>query len=675
MADQLLREDLENRVTLVTELLREPHDSGTPGVMAHAIANTGAREPSRLDEEMVGPLLDLLGSDDEVLRAQAATAIAAFPAGAVAPRLNALANNAELPIVQRHQAVDTLAMKVTKREVVGELVKLLRSETPSVVDRTLGALRDTSRRDYGGDVEAWEAWWQRKLNLNEAEWLRDRLDLVERRGQELREEILQLRESQVQQDRVLYQLSGELLAKNYQLTQESKRGALLIDWLKHSVADVRIHAMDLIRKQVTEGITPTDDVRMAVRTCLSSKWPAVQLAALELVGTMKEPQDAEVVIPLLEQVSETRLRATVLRTLGRLENAAAVDVLIAELQNGDAARACVLEAARSLGVIGMRANLPMPIKTRAITPLRERFSAAATDDIAFRETLLLAMANIGAEDALPEFVAHLASDSTELVLAAIRGIMASRSTANIDRVADRLSHPDPRVRQLAVDAVGMLGDKPEHLRALIARWNPDEEPNDAVRTAALASFQKALSRVPSSQRLEWIDKLSGQPEQQVAILKTYIDEWSANGAGPVLVHQARSMLKSVLLAQARFSEAADVLTELFSDAVATNRDDAVQIGIELLDARLAARSFKEAAEVMTQMAFLAVPSDKAAIMTSLRSAHASLADANERNKMLEAIAGLPDDLLGDDWKSAITEKASENTSPTPDSPAPATSDQ
>lgn len=668
MANELVRDDLPERLNLIAELLSQPHDTGTPGVLAYAIADVGAQDRSRLDEGMIEPLLQLLASDNADLRKQASGALAIFPVADVAPRLSALANDSSRPIVQRHEAIDTLSIKVTKREVVGELIKLLRSDTPSVIQRALQALKDASREDYGSDIDGWDAWWQRKLNLSEAEWLRDRLDLVERRSRKLRDEIRQLNDDRTREARIRFQLSGDFMAKVFQLTQDSKREALTIEWLAHSVPDVRIHTLDMIRKQITEGNIPSEAVHAAVSQCLSHPNAKVRTTALEVVGTMKNPNDASLVLSLLNGETDQQLRATILRTLGRLENPVAIDALIAELNHPNAIRECVLEAARAIGVVGARGRVDTAVITPAIEPLRRHFTSAQTDDIPFKETFLLAMANIGAPETTTEFVTHLASESTELVLAAIRGIIVSQSAANIDRVADRLAHPDPRVRQLAVDAVGELGEKPEHLRALMSRLNPDEEPNESIRSAAFQSFRKALNRQPSAEKLDWVEKLTGQSDHQVTILNDYLTEWGTNGAGPELVNKARTLLKDILLAANRQSEAADVLQKMYDASLANERNGLFEIGIELLQLRLDLKQYEKSAELLISLAPQTDDSQKEQIRALLQKHASNVVDNKAKTSFTTQLSALPPDLLGSNWQSFLSsesEKSASTESPIP----------
>ncbi len=664
MASELLGKDLASRLDLVIELLSQPHDTGTPAVMAYAIADVGAHDPSQLDDGMIEPLLDLLASDNVDLRKQVTGALAVFPAADVAPRLSSLANDSDRPIVQRHEAVDALSIKVTKREVVGELIKLLRSNTPSVVDRASHALKDASRENFGSNVDSWESWWERKLNLSEAEWLRDRLDMVERRSRQLRDRIRRLKEDRIREDRAWLQLSDDLLTRVYQLTQDSKREELLIEWLAHGVGDVRIHALDLIHKQITEGNIPSEAVRLGVTQCLSGFTSEVRITALAVVGTMKNPEDATLVMSLLRGESDDRIRATILRTLGRLENPSAIDILIAELKDPNADRECVLEAAWSIGVVGGRGRVDAETIAPAIQPLRERFAAAPVDDIPFRETLLLAMANLGTSETVAEFVSHLNSESTELVLAAIRGIITSQSASHIDRVADRLAHPDPRVRQLAVDAVGALGDKPEHLRALVSRLNPDEESSEAVRSAAFQGFRRALDRQPSVQRLEWIEKLAGQADLQVAILNDYITEWNTNGAGQELVDRARSMLKSILLEANRKSEAATVLRAMYDASVTNGGGGTFDVGVELLQTHLDLKQYRQAGELLVSLASQADVSQKEQLLTLLRAGAALVSTEEDRSAFLKEFSSISPDLSNPDWLSTIF-SASEKTNDSP----------
>ncbi|MCH7526384.1 MAG: HEAT repeat domain-containing protein, partial [Planctomycetes bacterium] len=612
--EQLLVDGASEATDLAIELLSIIGSPGTAMAMCEGIISIGTRQPALLNPRMADPLLNLLGGDNQTLSSRAASALSFFRDGEVAERLGALAADSRQTIARRLAAIDALAANTDRRAVVSEFIKLATTGEPMVVARALDALRGASRVDYGNDVAAWQTWWAKQQAQSNEEWLLDRLELSAQRSAALRGEIIALRHEANLRNDLLTRRMNELLRENYRLTtQQAQRDALLQKWLSDEMDVFRLSALTLVREQITEGTKPAPPVREAVNACFSHPTPAVRIAALEIVGFLKDPQDATTVLTLLNVENDPDVREAVLRVLGRLDNPSAIESLVAELNKTDALPGCVREAARALGTLCAAGQTPAETIATAIEPLRTRFAAASPDDVRLKEALLGAMAGIGHPDFLPNFAENLSSDSPELVLAAIHGLIVVKDQSSLDRVRSHLMHEDSRVRQRAAEAVGALGSEPAHLEALVDRLSPNIEPNAGVRDAAWIGFRKILDQHPAAVRLQWVDRLEHLPDRRLALLEQLIGTWSASNPAPPELPRARDKIATFLIGQQRYTAAIPHLQDLRKSYLAAGDPLARHAGIILLQAYLQAGRHERVPELIDELADGADSSTRTAI--------------------------------------------------------------
>ncbi len=674
MAESLLQLDFTARNDLAIELLSTP---GASIAICEAIVSVGTKDPALLDPRLIVSLLDLLDVDDADLSFKAALALSAFRDGNVAQRLGQIASDADRPIAQRIAAVEALALSTDRREVVEALIKLTALPEATVVTEVVQALRPVSRADYGQDLEAWGAWWRQKEALDDAAWLRDRLDLAARHNLTLRAEIARLRSNTHERRKLVTQRVEELLRRIYQLTgQQAQRESLIQQWLVDPMEEYRLCALHLVRERIAEGDTPAEEVRLAVKDCFSHFSPTVRVAALEIIGNLRNPDDADDVLSLLAAEQDPLARETVLRVLGRLENPVAIDALVVELTKTAAPYGCIREAAIALGALGAQGQLGPATMAPAIEPLRQRFAAAPDDALRLKEALLSAMASIGDGAFQPEFVANLSSGSPELLLAAIRGIETGGGTEYLDAILSHLSHVDPRVRQLAAKAVGALGTADAHLQALITKLNPDEEANEGVRNAAWEGFRAILFRIPSSKRLAWIERLDRLPDRQIMLLEELIDERAvfANSADGIA---AREKLAHILMSQDKYAGAIPHLQQLRKYYIAGNQSDAAMAaGVELIRACLWGERHERLTPVIAEvMAAADAPQRQAVTHVVFEYCENALQQKNTAilSALLDHLSALQVEAHGPDWSQrlqGLSDKllSIENTEPAPDEP-------
>jgi len=583
-AERLLRSSLPGNTAATIRLLTTSPSPGTVTAVCDAITTTGRRRPELLDNGLVEPLLAFLGDDDPALSTAAASALSVFRDTGVARQLGAIAADGQRPLPQRLAAIDALAVNTDSLAGIQELVALLSVDAPPVVEHALDALRPASRVDYGSDLKAWRTWWDRKSSLTNEQWLRDRLDLAIDRFTSLSNDYQQLQRERQQRDQVITDRLKELLWTIYQLTpQTAQKETRIQQWLTDSLVDFRLCALGLIRTQILEGKVPPPEVRDAVKSAFNDESPEVRIAAMEIVGNMKDPADAPALLEQFPKETHPGVRETAVRVLGRLENPIAIADLLDLLNDPQANSGLIREAALSIGMLGAKGRVESAVLEPAIAPLKQRLHDSPGDDLALREALLRSMAMIGSPQFKPEFVEHLSSSKPELVLAAIRGIQVIEARDQMDRLLSLLANVDPRVRQLAAGAIGALG-QPPHLEALFNRLTPNVEANDGVRAAAWDAFRAILGRGPVGAYLPWVNRLDDTPDRQIQILTELIDLRSANGAGngDEELIEARERFVDVCMKAGRSAEAIPHLQWLRRHYLEADPVRAADVGVELL---------------------------------------------------------------------------------------------
>ena len=143
--DTLLAFDTPSAKALVVELLQLSENPTAQQALCEVIGERARRNPEWLDPAFLEPLIELLGAEIGDLRAAAARALADFPGEEVPAKLGAFAAQDEVPLPKRLAAIDALAAKVDRREVVRELMTLLDAAVPEITARVTTALEPASR--------------------------------------------------------------------------------------------------------------------------------------------------------------------------------------------------------------------------------------------------------------------------------------------------------------------------------------------------------------------------------------------------------------------------------------------------------------------------------------------------------------------------------------------------
>jgi len=610
-AESLLRTGWAAATRTLGELLSPSSHASTRVAVCQAIVSVGAVEPALLQEHHAGlvePLLRLLGDPAEGVSARAAAALAAYPDGGVTERLGVLAADAQASPEQRAAAVDALASSVHKRAVARQIVALLPTENAELRARALRALRCVSRRDYGEDVAAWQAWWEREEStLSDEDWLREKGRMFFQRLLEAQGELERVRADQERRYGTLAERLPVLLRQNYRLVpQRPQKDEMLARWLNDDQPEFRLTALAIISEEIQEGVLPADSLVAAVIAGLEFRVPEVRRAALGIIGAMGVPENAEAVVALLrdEQV-DASARQTAFRVLGQLRNPAAIPTLIREIdvsQSPGAPAGCVAEAAGALAVLGARGKVDPEVIAPAVPVLLDRLARTPVDQMHVRGFLLRAMAGIAAPEFGPALTEALRSEQAPLLVPAIEGLAALGDASCLDRLVALVGHTDPRVREAAARAWGNLGSEAAHLEALMRHLSPPGETNDAVRAEAWNGWREMLARKPAEDRLRWADRLREMPDRQQAYLEELVRELSGHNPAPPELAASRERLATLLMARGDAAAALQIWQRLLAGTEAADDASAGNVRVHVLTAAAASGRYELVAEMLIRLA-------------------------------------------------------------------------
>lgn len=585
-AEELLLTGWPTAADLLVELLETSTEASTRMVICRAVERTGATHPEFVDVRLAESLVRLLANGDRSVSTAASAALSTFREEYVVHRLGALARDPDRPVEQRLAIVDALAPNIDRRAVIAELIALIQVDEDAVLDRVLAALVPASRVNYGRRIEAWIAWWQEKSALDETAWLEDRVRLFVQRARELELRLEALRRESDNDYKTLAQRLGDALRLNYRLTaQEAQKDELLISWLRDPLMDFRRTAVDLVRERIYDQKLPSNEVRAALRERYADISPELRRDVFELVAALNDPADMEAIRARLTVETNVSVRETILGVLGKLRNPGAIEVLIGEIADASAPSPCVSKAAQSLATLARESIDPDQLE-QAVKSVRARLASAKSDEFHLRGALLSAMASIGPTEFAAEFVAHLNETHPELLLPAIRGIVAVQDRSQVDHLRTLFLHTDPRVRLRAIEAVGVLGDGESPLEALANHMNVATEPNEAVRWVAWEAFCKILQRQPAETRLRWVDRLKDLPERKTDYLTALVQNFASANPVPAQLGEARERLALLLREQGRYAESVRYLQECYAAMSAESDPRAGEMGVLLLDSML-----------------------------------------------------------------------------------------
>jgi HEAT repeat protein len=662
---------------LIVELLQLTGNPEAQRALCGGIARHARTHPDRLDKSLVEPLIELLGSSSEDLRAAASKALADFPGAEVVKELGALARRSDVAVDKRLAAIDAMVSKVDNRAVVRELMALLEADVPEVSERVVAALEPVSRETFGADLQRWRTWWAEKSQLDEEAWLADRLRLYRDSVDHLERELETFRQQAVRRHEAISARTGEFQRDVFRSLGPEQQQAKLAEWLTDPLPEVALVSLDLIKARMADvGQRPEGEVLQGLLGLLSEGTTPGRLVVLEIVQNLKN--ERSVVQAVLAQVaaqSQPELRCAFFKALGRLDSLEAVPTLIIEIADPHSPPECVREAAIALGHIAGKADRIEHIED-ARTALKTRYGLVSREDKTLRAALLTAMSGVGDRAFAPDFLEAIESDSADLVRPGLRGLQVIGDKSKLPRLRTLTTDADPLVRVAAIEAVGKLGNQDVDLESVLTRLNPTIETNELAREAAWAAFLNLLADKPFDVHFFWSERLREMPDLEVRHLQELLAMATTVNGNGIDLEAVYDRLATVLVSQGKYADALSHLRCLYEGAASEAGPGAQEIGVRWLDAAMRAPGQVDVTDVITRLVD-AAGDDEArvqivAAVTRYLESPQMLADAERTRALLEQLRWVQSEALGDEWASML-QRVADRIEPTAEETAPSPS--
>ncbi len=675
--DALFSYDTPQARALVVELLKLHENPAAQQAICQGIARNARTHPHRLDKSFVEPLIELLGSSSENVRAAASGALADFPGAEVVVELGALAGRSDVAMDRRLAAIDAMVSKVDSRAVVRELMALLEADVPEITAHVVAALEPVSRETFGADLERWGAWWKEKSALDEEAWLTDRLHLYRGRVHSLQRELDSAHALADRRHSAMSARTSRLQWDLFHSLGPDQKQAKLAEWLVDPLPEIILVSLDLIRARMAdEGQRPQGEVLLALVKLLSEGTPAISLAVLEIVQNLKnEPSVVQAVLAQVAGEAEPEVRHALIKALGRLDSPEAVPTLVLEIASPHSSQVCVGEAAIALGRIAAGGYKVEPLDD-ALDALKSRYKLASGDGDTLRAALLTAMAGVGDPAFAPEFLDAIESDSASVVRPAMRGLRAIADNSKLPRFRTLTAHTDPLVRVAAVQAVGELGGQDADLESVLTRLNPTIETSEPVREAAWTAFQDLLADKPLNMQLTRSERLSEMPDLETRYLQALVTRLATVNGNGIDGDAVYDRLARALVSQGKHADALPHLRHLYEGAAFRAGDGTQEIGLRWLEAALWASEQGDVAGIIARLVTEAGDDDTRAeiVRTVVRHVESPAVQANaERTRtLLVQLRLVESEVLGEEWAEML-QRVADRTAGTDTETAPSAS--
>lgn len=591
-ARSLLRHGTDEAARRLVAILRSQNDAQGKLAICRAILSSDAPNPMLLD-----PLVQLVGRNPPELSDIAASSLRRFSPSDVIPRLHALSADGQQPLSRRTAAIAALGSISDDLLAMTKLIELVRDGDAAIRPAVLEAVSEaagTRLTDAGAAIQ----WWSGYKEVEPLDWLREM-------NQRRKEDIRRIR---TERDALVQRLVATL-RESYLLTSESEQPARLLAFLRDDSAAVRGLALDLINGLITDRREINQDVRRQLLRLVSDSNPTIRRRTAGIVGDLRPAGGGERLREALTVELDPSVRAAQVNALGRLDDAEALGVLIARLN--DPSRLVVSEAATALGRLTRRGAMDPAVVESVVAALSDGLQRVPIEDEDLRVLFIEAMGRIGAE----EFRAIFAREIDELKSTRVRSAAITALSALPDSAAQirvLVTATEPEIRLAGVQALGRCGRGREDLDALATCLNAAQEPNTAVRERAWESYLTIVKRLPVKDQLDAaqrFDRPNDAPAQRRRADLLLIINSANDRAEPLTPSQRLTLHDSLASALSALGERAAEARAL-EDAVAVaaeSRPEALPaLRRRLIAALLSAGSDQAAAD---QLHAIATPAD------------------------------------------------------------------
>lgn len=304
----------------------------------------------------------------------------------------------------------------------------------------------------------------------------------------------------------------QLMNSLYDVTRgQADREALLDDWLSSGLDHMRAEALSIVQENLRrEGAKPSANILELIRSLTRDPNEIVRQKLVGLLRDLGLIEDSARLRTMLLTEDSPIVREEIYKALGKLADPLAIEDCIAGLK--DPSEAAAAAAADSLGKLCERSSgQPTEVVNRVVAAVVQRVESANVGN-RLRIELAEAMAEIAAQPFAAILLRHAQDAQADPALrqAGVRGLGRLGLREHLPVILDRLaSDTNAGVREIAAEAVGLLGERMADVQTLAARLDPKAEPVAAVQNQAWKSYQQVFRRLSEADQNSVLDSWRG----------------------------------------------------------------------------------------------------------------------------------------------------------------------
>ncbi|UCD29221.1 MAG: HEAT repeat domain-containing protein, partial [Planctomycetota bacterium] len=188
----------------------------------------------------------------------------------------------------------------------------------------------------------------------------------------------------------------------YERTAEADRPKLLLSWLKSSLVNDRLIALEITHEAMGKGTEPANGILQQIRNMLNDPDETVRIRLIEILRDLRNKKDAPGIRALLKQKQSPQVREAIYKALGLLEDPDSIPDCIKGLN--DPVTRVAAEAATALGLL-MNPEPKPDLLNLVVAALLARTKSDIKNP-ALRESVITTMAKIAHRNFLPILSRH-----------------------------------------------------------------------------------------------------------------------------------------------------------------------------------------------------------------------------------------------------------------------------
>ena len=481
-------------------------------LVSRAIAELGV-----VDDRLIVPLNALLGPD-RLLADAAATALANFKGSDTVTRLLISFATTPGPTAGGNDAARASVIRVlgtlAEKQVVATLVALVTDAQQPPAIRTAaadGLLDLTGQRALGRDPDRWAQWWDQRKDVTDVEW---------------RAQLLQLRSARLDVIERQYTSLGtaleQLLGQQYRSASAEQRADTIARLLRWPNSRARLSALAVLYTEAAEG-RPLDPATVAdIRLLLTDPSAEVRRDAARVLGTINDAASLDVLLAQLQREQDTQARVAIARALAPIRDPRIIRPMLQLL--GESPTAVAITAAETLRDLGpvVRESPEAPDAAIVLLTTLDRAAGSPNPEIRdLRAACVEALAPLRDRSAAVVYQRLLSRDeSPRTRRAALRALADLRIPDTAPGIIAALDDAtdEPGVRLEAVNALGAIPTF-DHAETLYRRLDANAEQDASVRQRAWEVLQQLLPLASRTTLESWLVRFESAPDRQIAVLK------------------------------------------------------------------------------------------------------------------------------------------------------------